>query len=106
MTFSTESIPWTNLLPGAYLPPADPEDRRVFEIMPAPANAALHRYIKDLAHVRMELDALQTAEEDEVVKKLEQSMMEEQETASSWMKWDCEAAGGLGIADPVFSLRK
>ena len=39
--------------------------------MPAPANAGLHRYIKDLAHVRMELDALKTVERDEVVKKFE-----------------------------------
>ena len=85
---------------------ADAEDRRVFEIMPAPANAALHRYIKDLAHVRMEFDALKTAEEDEVVKKLELRVKEEQETASGWMKRVCEAAGGLGIADPAFSLRK
>ena len=45
--------------------------------MPAPANAALHRYIMDLAHVRMELDALKTAEEDEVVKKLELRVKEE-----------------------------
>ena len=78
----------------------------MFEIMPAPANAALHRYIKDLAHVRMKLDALQTAEEDEVAKKLELRIKEEQETASSWMKRICEAAGGLGIADPAFILRK
>ena len=33
------------------------EDRRVFEIMPALANAGLHRHIKDLTHVRMGLDA-------------------------------------------------
>ena len=109
VTFSTESIPWLNLLldaSNAADGDADTEDRRVFEIMPAPANAALHRYIKDLAHVRMELDALKTAEEDEVVKKLELRVKEEQETASNWMKRVCEAAGGLGIADPAFSLRK
>lgn len=28
------------------------EDRRIFEIMPALANPALHRYIKDLAALR------------------------------------------------------
>ena len=108
VTFSTESIAWTHLLGAdiANTADADAEDRRVFEIMPAPANAALHRYIKDLAHVRMELDALKTAEEDEVVKKLELRVKEEQETAGSWMKRVCEAAGGLGIADPAFSLRK
>ena len=109
VTFSAESIPWLNLLLGASNAAdgdANAEDRRVFEIMPEPANAALHRYIKDLAHVRMELDALQTAEEDEVVKKLELRIKEEQETASSWMKRVCEAAGGLGIAEPAFSLRK
>jgi hypothetical protein len=33
------------------------EDR--FENAPAPANAALHRYINDLAHVRVELAILQ-----------------------------------------------
>ena len=76
------------------------------DIMLAPVNAALHQYIKDLAHVRMELDALKTAEEDEVVKKRGLRVKEEQETASSWMKRVCEAAGGLGIANPAFSLRK
>ena len=36
--------------------------------------------------VRMKLAALQMAEEDEVVKKLEMRVEEEQEVASSWMK--------------------
>ena len=47
------------------------DDRRVFEIVPSLANATLHRYIKDLTYVRMELAALQTAEEDAAVKQLE-----------------------------------
>ena len=108
VTFSTESIAWTHLFgaDAADAADADAEDRRVFEIMPAPANTALHRYIKDLAHVRMEVDALKTEEEEEAVKKLELRVKEEQETASSWMKRVCDAAGGLGIADPAFSLRK
>lgn len=50
--------------------------------MLAPANAALHQYIKDLAHVSME-PALKMAKEDEVVKKLEIRVEGEQEVASS-----------------------
>lgn len=58
----------------------------MFEIVPAAAQAALHWYIKDLAQVRMELAALQTAEEDAVVKKLEMRVGKEQETTTSCMK--------------------
>ena len=108
VTFSTELIPWTkSVLDASNASNADEDaDRRVFEIMPTPANASLHRYTKGLAHVCMELDVLQTAEEDEVVKNVEMRIKEEQETASSWMKRICEAASGLGIADLAFRLRK
>ena len=50
---------------------ATEEDRRVFGIMPPPPNATLHQYIKNQAHVRMELTALQTGEEDAALKKLD-----------------------------------
>ena len=59
----------------------------MFEIMRAPANVALHRYIKDLAHVRMEIAALQMAlqhvEGDEAVKTLGMRIKEERETVTS-----------------------
>ena len=79
VTVSTESIAWTNVsgTADATAAAAAEEDHRVFEIMLTPANAALHWYIKDLAHVRIELDAPKTAEEDEVVKKLELRVKEE-----------------------------
>ena len=60
VAFPTKSVAWTNVLRAADAE----EDRRVFEIMPAPANAALHRYIKDLAHEQMELAALRGGGED------------------------------------------
>ena len=105
VTLSTESIAWANCAEAADAD-AD-ENRREYEIMPAPANAALHRYIKDLTHVRMELaELLEGEEEDAAAKKLEMRVGEEQEVATSWMKRVCEAAGGLGIADPAFRPRK
>ena len=67
--------------------------------MPAPANAALCLYFKDLAHVRMELAALPEGEEgtDAAVKTLEMRVgaAEEQEMVVSWMKRVYEAAGGV-----------
>jgi hypothetical protein len=109
VTFSTKSIAWADV-PSADATDtaAAADDRRVFEIMSAPANAALHRYIKDLAHVRAESAALQESEEgpNKPVKTLEQRVKEEQETVMSWMKRVCEAAGGLGIGDTAFSPRK
>ena len=88
VTVSTESIAWTNVsgTADATAAAAAEEDRRVFEIMLTPANAALHRYIKDLAHVCMELAALQTAKDDAAVNTLEMCVKEEQEVATSWMK--------------------
>ena len=107
VTFSTESIAWPNdPVPDKPDPNANEEDRRVFEIMAAPANAALHRYIKDLEHVRTELAALKTDEEDEVVKKLKTRVMDQQVMVTCWTIRVCKAAGELGIADPAFSLRK
>ena len=107
VTFSTESIAWAKLAAAVAADADEDENRREYEIMPAPANAALHRYIKDLAHVRMELAALLEGEEDDAAaKKLEMRVGEEQEVATSWMKRVCEAAGELGIADPAFCPRK
>lgn len=109
MTFKTDSIAWTSALHDALQSMRDADadadgDRRMFEIMPAPANAALHRYIKDLARVRMDLAAL--SEEDTAVAQLALRVVAEQETAQGWMRRVCEAAGALSIADPAFSPRK
>ena len=110
VAFATDSIAWTNAFHDAlYAMRATDEDteRRVFELMPAPANTALHRYIKDLARVRMDLAALQAAkQEDAAVEQLVMRVKAEQETAQSWMRRLCEAAGALSIADPAFSPRK
>ena len=75
----------------------------MFEIIPAPANAALHRHIKDLGLVRMELAALKTDEEDEVAKKLKTRVMDQQVMVTCWTIGFVRL---LGIADPAFSLRK
>ena len=81
--------------------------RRVFELMPASANTALHRYIQDLANVRMDLSALQAAkQEDAAVEQLVLRVKAEQEIAQRWMRRVCEVAGALRIVDPTFSLRK
>ena len=92
----TESITWTNV-PGAAdatAATATEEDRRVIGIMPPPPNATLHQCIKNLAHVRMELTALQTGEEDAALKKLDMRVKEEQEVVVSQMNRVCEAAVG------------
>ena len=81
----TESITWTNV-PGAAdatAATAAEEDLRVFGIMPPPQNATLHQYIKNQAHVRMKLTALQTGEEDAALKKLDMRVKEEQEVVVS-----------------------
>ena len=110
VTFTTNEIAWTNAFHDAlYAMRSADEDteRRVFELMPAPANTALHRYIKDLARVRMDLAALQAAkQEDAAVEQLVLRVKAEQETAQSWMRRVCDAAGALSIADPAFSPRK
>ncbi|KAF8257945.1 hypothetical protein EI94DRAFT_1791385 [Lactarius quietus] len=109
VTFKTDSIAWTSALHDALQSMRDADadadgDRRMFEIMPAPANAALHRYIKDLARVRMDLAAL--SEEDTAVAQLALRVVAEQETAQGWMRRVCETAGALSIAYPTFSPRK
>lgn len=106
-TFSTDSIAWEGI---ALYEDAAEGDRRVFELMPAPANAALHRYIKDLARVRMDLAALQAGDgegkEEPAVEQLVLRVKAEQETVQSWMRRVCSSAGALSIADPKFSPRK
>ncbi|KAH9060359.1 hypothetical protein EDB83DRAFT_2387161 [Lactarius deliciosus] len=106
VTFSTDSIAWDNALYDALYEDAAEGDRRVFELMPAPANAALYRYIKDLARVRMDLAALQADKADRAVEQLVLRVKAEQETAQSWMRRVCSSAGALSIADPKFSPRK
>ncbi|KAI9442759.1 hypothetical protein H4582DRAFT_1930758 [Lactarius indigo] len=115
VAFSTDSISWENnafyeALGALRDADAAAEDRREFELMPAPANAALHRYIKELARVRMDLAALQAGEgegkEDPAVEQLVLRVKAEQETVQSWMKRVCSSAGALSIADPKFSPRK
>jgi hypothetical protein len=84
------------------------ENDRPFEIMPAPSNPALHRYIRDLTHVHMELVAMQAGENkstDPAVVQLELRVKAEQEATRSWMKRVCAAAGALSIVDPAFSPR-
>jgi hypothetical protein len=110
VSFSTNSIEWE--WPNYPLRVTDSNsdanvDRRVFEIMPAPADAALHRYVKDLAPVRMEISAMPEGDKhaDEAVTTLELHVKAEEELAMS-LKRVCEAAGGLRIADPSFSPRE
>jgi len=114
VTFATHSIPWNNAFHDALFAmrdkDEDAQDRRVFELMPLPANTTLHRYIKDLARVRMDLAAMQAGEaegkEDPAVEQLMLRAKAEQDTAQSWIRRVCEAAGALSIADPAFSPRK
>lgn len=114
VSFATDSIQWVNAFHDALFKMRDQDGQdaegRLFELMPAPANAALHRYIKDLARVRMDLAALQAGEsegkEDPAVDQLVLRVKAEQETVQSWMRRVCEAAGALSIADPAFSPRK
>ena len=87
----------------------DSEQDRNFEMMPAPSNAALHRYIRDLARVRMDLAAMQAGEKvskEQAVVQLELRVKAEQELAQSWMRRVCKAAGALSTVDPAFSPRK
>ena len=78
-------------------------------MMPAPSNAALRRYIRDLAHVRMVLGAMHVVEnesKEQSVVQLELHVKVEQEMAQGWMRQVCKAAGALSIVDPAFSPRK
>ena len=74
------------------------KDRQVSEIMPTPANTSVHRYIKDLAHGRIELAALPDGEEDTetAMNMFRMCFGLEHEVATSWMKRVCEAAS-IGI---------
>ncbi|KAH9062354.1 hypothetical protein EDB87DRAFT_1606636 [Lactarius vividus] len=110
VAFSTDSIAWEINAVDAVCEDLAERDRRVFELMPAPANAALYRYMKDLARVRMDLAALQVGEgegkEDPAVEQLMLRVKAEQETVQSWVRRVCSSAGALSIADPKFSPRK
>jgi hypothetical protein len=88
----------------------DGEHDRNFEMMPAPSNAALHRYIRDLARVRMDLAAMQAGGENESCEQaflqLELRVKAEQEATQNWVGRVCKAAGALSIVDPAFGPRK
>jgi hypothetical protein len=110
VSFSTDSVPWNDASVVSGL--ADDEDGEqdwAFELMPAPSNAALHRYIKDLARVRMDLAAMQAGgneDKEQTVVQLELRVKAEQEATQNWVKRVCKAAGALSIVDPAFSPRK
>ena len=110
VSFSTASIPWNDAsVVGELGDDEDSEQDRNFEMMPAPSNAALHRYIRDLARVRMDLAAMQAGEKEskeQAVVQLELRVKAEQELAQSWIRRVCKAAGALSIVDPAFSPRK
>lgn len=109
VSFSTASVPWRDAAVVSL--PADEggEHDRAFEIMPAPSNAALHRYIKELARVHMDLAQMPTSEDKstkQAIEQLELRVKAEQEATQSWIGRVCAAAGTLSIVDPAFSLRK
>jgi len=109
VSFSTASVPWNDSSVVDVLSDEDGEHDRNFEIMPAPANAALHRYIRDLARVRMDLAVMQAGENesrDQAIVQLELRVKAEQEATQSWIGRVCKAAGALSIVDPAFSPRK
>jgi hypothetical protein len=110
VSFSTASIPWNDAsVVGELADDEDGEQDRNFEMIPAPSNAALHRYIRDLARVRMDLMAMQVGEsesKEQAFEQLELRVKAEQEAAQSWMRRVCKAAGALSIVDPAFSPRK
>lgn len=110
VSFSTASIPWNDAsVVGELADDEDDEQDRNFEMIPAPSNAALHRYIRDLARVRMDLMAMQVGEsesKEQAFEQLELRVKAEQEAAQSWIRRVCKAAGALSIVDPAFSPRK
>jgi len=109
VSFSTASVPWNDTSVVDVLSDEDGEHDRTFEFMPAPSNAVLHRYIRDLARVRMDLAVMQAGENesrDQAVVQLELRVKAEQEATQSWVKRVCKAAGSLSIVDPAFSPRK
>ena len=65
VSFSTASIPWNDAsVVGELGDDEDSEQDRNFEMMPAPSNAALHRYMRDLARVCTELSATQVGKNE------------------------------------------
>jgi hypothetical protein len=109
VSFSTDSIPWKDGSVVDLLADEDSEHDRNFEMMPAPSNAALHRYIRDLARVRMDLAAMQAGEnegKDPAIVQLELRVKAEQEATQNWIRRVCKAAGALSIVDAAFSPRK
>lgn len=110
VSFSTASIAWNDTsVVGELADDEDGEQDRNFEMMPAPSNAALHRYIRDLARVRMDLTAMQVGEsesKEQAFEQLELRVKAEQEAAQTWIRRVCKAAGALSIVDPAFSPRK
>jgi hypothetical protein len=110
VSFSTDSVPWNDAsVISGLADDEDGEQDRAFEMMPAPSNAALHRYIKDLARVRMDLAAMQAGgneDKEQTVVQLELRVKAEQEATQNWVKRVCKAAGALSIVDPAFSPRK
>jgi len=105
----TASIPRNDVsVVGELADDEDSEQDRNFEMMPVPSNASLHRYIRDLARVRMDLAAMQVGGSDSkepAVVQLELRVKAEQEAAQSWIRRVCKAAGALSIVDPAFSPR-
>lgn len=109
VSFSTTSVPWNDTSVVDMLSDEHGEHDRTFEFMPAPSNAVLHRYIRDLARVRMDLAVMQAGENesrDQAVVQLELRVKAEQEATQNWVKRVCKAAGALSIVDPAFSPRK
>ncbi|KAF8499536.1 hypothetical protein F5888DRAFT_83251 [Russula emetica] len=109
VSFSTDSVPWKDTSVVDVFSDEDGEHDRTFEIMPAPSNAALHRYIRDLARVRMDLAVMLAGgneSRDQAVVQLELRVKAEQEATQCWVKRVCKAAGALSIVDPAFSPRK
>ena len=106
VTFSTASVPWND----DSVPVDDGDEHgRTFEIMPAPSNAALHRYIRDLARVSIDLAAMPANGDkstDQAIEQLVLRVKAEQEATQKWTRRVCVAAGALSIADPAFSPRK
>jgi hypothetical protein len=85
------------------------EHDRAFEVMPAPSNAALHRYIKELARIRTDLAQMPVGEDESTKQSIEQldlRVKAEQEATQNWVRRVCAAAGALSIVDPAFSLKK
>jgi hypothetical protein len=64
VSFPTASIPCNDTPVLDVLSDKDGAHDRTFEIMPAPSNPVLHRYIRNLARVRMDLALIQAGENE------------------------------------------